>query len=212
MTRHNPAFYTLVHKATGNVYVGSCSSINDRLSHHRSTLRKGIHVNPNLQRLFNESNSTDFKEVFDVIIQKTSDKATALLLEQAKLDELKGTGCLLNVAMDASNPGKGNIISPEGRARISAAKKGVPISDYQRQRLSETHTGKTLTEEHRRAISKRHKGVSKTPEHVAKVATAHHKKVVADGVTYSSVKEFAQANGYSMATASRKAKMLREIQ
>lgn len=212
MTRHNPAFYTLVHKATGNVYVGSCSSVNDRLAHHRWALKKGTHTNPNLQKLFDESNSVNFKEVFDVIVQKTPDKETALVLEQAKLDELQGTGRLLNVATDASNPGKGITVSPEGRARISAAKKGVPISDYQRQRLSETHTGKTLTEEHRHAISKRHKGVPKTPEHVAKVATAHHKKVVADGVTYSSVKEFAQANGYSMATASRKAKMLREIQ
>ena len=170
----------------------------------------GQHTNPALQELYKGLDGAAFHEHFEVTKIPTDTRDEAYVVEQTLIDQLKETGLLLNVALDARSPGKGVGISEEGKRKLSLAAAGRKISEEHKARLSEVHRGKEISPEHRAALSDAHKGVPKAPEHVAKVAQAHFKKVVCDGVEYASVKEFAEKNGLSMMTASRRAKALRE--
>jgi group I intron endonuclease len=64
------------------------------------------------------------------------------------------------------------VMSAEGRAKISSARKGKPLSAEHRAKLSESHKGHVATESHCANLSAALKGKKKSPEHVAKVAAA----------------------------------------
>lgn len=209
MGKSKPGVYTLTHKDSNQVYVGSTDQLNDRIGVHRWHLEKGKHPNPILQKIFDEAVSEAFSEIFDVEKIPTADRETAYLKEQETIDALKDTGRLLNRALDVKSPGKGIGVSEQGRRRLSEAAVGRRLSDETKEKLSAAHKGKTISSEQRVMISKQFKGVPKTPEHAAKAGAGHWKSVECEGVVYPSLKAFAEAKGLSMATASRRAKKLR---
>ena len=83
---------------------------------------------------------------------------------------------------------KGSHLSPEHRAKISAANTGRVKSDVTRRKLSESKRGRALSEETRQKISAAlkgrpmpsRKGISVSPETRAKMSAAHKGKVLSE--------------------------------
>lgn len=104
--------YILVHKPTGNFYVGSSSNVDRRISIHLNQLRKGIHHNFNFQRLWN-ANPTVTEFVFP-----TTDREEAYTLEQIIINNNLDNDKLLNIGISVKggdnltrNPNKDLIVS-----------------------------------------------------------------------------------------------------
>jgi predicted GIY-YIG superfamily endonuclease len=81
--------YQILHKPTGQFYLGSSSKINSRLKNHLYCLRKGTNSNQELQILWNESVEEDFS--FEVLKLTTDYKS-----EEKKLIAETDKNFLLN--------------------------------------------------------------------------------------------------------------------
>jgi hypothetical protein len=69
-------------------------------------------------------------------------------------------------------PRKGQTLSAEARAKVSAAKRGKPLTDEHREKLSAAGKGRVFSEEARRKISEARKGKKHTEEAKQKMREA----------------------------------------
>jgi group I intron endonuclease len=129
--------YAITHMQSGRQYIGSSVYMGRRWHAHRGALRKGLHYNLLLQRVWTKYGEKAF--AFSVL--ETIENATTDLLierEQFHLDArrkaLGNDG--LNLRNEASNPTR-HTVSEATRRKISAAKKGRTFTPEHRQKLSE---------------------------------------------------------------------------
>ena len=109
-------------------YVGSAIDIRRRFNQHRDTLRRGVHRNFILQRIWNKhSDEFEFSVVAEV--EKTEDLMGA---EQLYIDTIEPI-CNLAKANgshphteEAKEKMRGRIVSAETREKLSIAHKGKP--------------------------------------------------------------------------------------
>lgn len=59
--------YTIENKVDGKLYVGYTNHITTRWSNHKKDLRKGIHINPHLQRAWNRDGEENF--LFEILVE-----------------------------------------------------------------------------------------------------------------------------------------------
>lgn len=132
--------YAIRNRADGRVYIGETQRFDKRAAHHRRTLGYGTHTNAHLQADHARGVALDF-EVIAVI----SDEAERIAVERAAILMIAGPDCYnirkgsqpmrrrgwslgaearANIARAAT----GRRHTPEARAKISAAKKGVAPS------------------------------------------------------------------------------------
>lgn len=162
------------------VYFGQSKNLKERRKEHLSRLRRGAHRNKRMQHAFNNGEAY----AFEVLVFVSADSLDAV--EQALLDAYADDPKSMNVARDASNPGRNP--SPETRARISAAGMGkfpsaetrallrVPKSTEARANMSAAQKGKTFSVETRAKISASKTGRKHSTETLAKMSIAQKKR------------------------------------
>ena len=88
----------------------------------------------------------------------------------------QGTGCLRNFT-DGGDGVSGRVVSPEARAKISAAQKGRNRSPETRAKLSAANKGRKHSPEHRAKMSAALAGRTYSAEHRAKISASTTGKV-----------------------------------
>lgn len=144
------AVYCIRNSTNGKRYVGSTTNLEWRWALHRRQLKKGSHHSTHLQRAWGKYGPEAFE--FE-ILEEITDQAILVQTEQRYMDLFgvcdpsKG----YNTAKEAGS-NAGNRMSPEARARISAAMKG-----------------RKFTEEHKAKIAAASRAQRHTPETKAKL-------------------------------------------
>ena len=104
-------------QAPENFYIGSAINFNLRKIRHRHQLKKSIHRNLHLQRLYNKCGASDL--VFE-IVEEVPDSTTLLEREQYWIDKYVPTVNILRIAGSAY----GYRHTEEAKSRISMANRG----------------------------------------------------------------------------------------
>lgn len=99
-------------------YIGSATRFRKRYNEHKSTLLKGSHRNPYLQRFFNKHGDSSL----EFIVLELCDTQHLVEREQYYIDKLKPK---FNLCQTAGNS-LGRECSKETRQKISSANKGKP--------------------------------------------------------------------------------------
>lgn len=197
--------YRIMNTVNGKGYVGSAVNMEKRLySHHRSELRGGVHANGKLQAAWKKYGEPAFR--FEVLL--VCSKENLIMYEQRAIDMYGAVRNGYNICPTAgsqfgrrwklppeqskakSERMKGRKLTLEHRAKISAAKLGVPLSPEHaaktramnigrkhsaasRANYSASKIGRVFSEATRRKISEAQIGVPKrkhTPEEKARRA------------------------------------------
>lgn len=120
--------YAIVHHESGRRYIGSTVNFSARKLGHFSQLRRGVHGNHRLRRAWAKYGADAFS--FE-IIEVVSDSDNLHQREQFYLDQYLPN--VFNTGTIAKSPWLGvkkGPMSPETRARISAANKGRKPHDF----------------------------------------------------------------------------------
>lgn len=113
------AVYRITHEPSGFFYIGSSKDFAQRKRVHESTLRKGKHMCPKLQELFNEK--PDFSLLkWDIILAHPIEHAH--FLEEKMITDSRNNPLLLNKA-DSAKGTKGVHYSGEEKSRRSTLAK-----------------------------------------------------------------------------------------
>lgn len=145
--------YALTNTVTGERYIGSTRNYYARKSHHRTKLKRGIHINWKLQTAYDRYGADAF--VFDIL--ETVETGDVRDVEQIYLNDRPA----LNISYDAkapmkgrkgeSHPRHGRTASEETKRRISEGIRsrpsyGQPISEERRQKHRAIRLGTKVTE------------------------------------------------------------------
>ena len=143
--------YKITNTANGRCYFGQTTQRpRARWIHHRSSLRRGVHKNPHLQRAWNKYGEAAF--IFKVIesIENGS---------RRDLDALESRYLLLNPnAYNMSTVGPSRTMAEETKQKISLANKGRKLTEEHKRRVSEGNKGKKRSPEICAAMSESMKG------------------------------------------------------
>lgn len=197
------AAYTITHTKSGCVYIGSTADIYQRNHNHRSQLKKGIHPNKPLQKLYNDDDDLVF------FYYLTDTREEAYQREQEMIDRHKGSTTLLNVAMDVRKAAAGVVRSAAMRAKLSAYRKGKKLPDEHVEKVRKANTGKKRTPEQCKRVSDALKGKPKSPEQADRLRamnTARQKKLSINGVIYESLSAAARALNMPKCTVAQRLK------
>ncbi len=168
--------YFIRNGTTGKIYIGSTVLLQKRLGEHRKALRAGRHHSVLLQRAFDKYGEADF--LFGVLV--ICDPADCLLYEQIFLDHFRSATPQngYNICPTAGNS-LGRPVTPELRANMSRAKKGVPQPPESNKKRSAALKGRTRpprTKEHAEAIAKGLLGHKHTDQAKRNMGNSHKGK------------------------------------
>lgn len=156
-----PAIYRITNKETGLFYVGSASRLFKRLAAHRNRLANGTHHNQHMLASFQKHGIEVFKfEVLEYVVgvdmlvereQHWIDALDAVAKGYNKsptAGSLRGVfpGASTRALMSKAHKGKAHVLTPEGRARMVAARKNFTLSAESRAKISATKTGAPRTQ------------------------------------------------------------------
>lgn len=165
--------YMIRNKKNGKVYIGSAAkSLKLRLRVHLNYLRKGVHSNIYLQRAWNKYGERSFE--FVVILRCPPERC--LKEEQRYLDlhqSFKFSNGYNRRPVAENNLGV--LVGKETRAKLSAAKKGVPHSNAHRKHIGESLRGKKKSSTHIASLQKAHKGKRLSEAHKAAISRGSKK-------------------------------------
>lgn len=199
-----PGCYIALHVESDKVYVGSTSSLYDRVTDHITALRRNVHKNKPLQELYNENPHVEF------FVQPTASKRDAEKLEQQLVDGLMPTGKVCNVAVkDVLKSKLGVKLSEEHKAAMLKCNLGLKRSDEVRENMRKAHLGKPLSELQKENLSKSHLARLSTPEGKASHAKGIQKlmhSVMCDGHKFESKTAAAIALGVDVTTIMHRCK------
>ena len=99
-------------------YFGQAQNLKKRKREHLNRLKKGTHVNPIMQNVYNKYQEFDFQEVLYCSVDELNDQ------EQRLLDAFWGTEGCMNISKDAEAVWRGLKLSEETKRKMSEAKKG----------------------------------------------------------------------------------------
>ncbi len=114
--------YCITNLVNGKFYIGSTNCIRARWENHRSQLRRSIHGNSYLQRVYNKYGLENLK--FEILAECPSEDLTKL--EQWFLDNLKPE---YNILKQARGGFRGMNHTEEAKRKISQTLKGHPIPE-----------------------------------------------------------------------------------
>lgn len=109
--------YFIRSKVSGKMYVGSATNIEQRTHAHRGALRRREHRNSRLSGAYAKAGSLD---VFEFGVLEECVEADLRAREQHWVDILKPN---YNIYVKDVRSNKGAVVSPEARAKLSAARK-----------------------------------------------------------------------------------------
>jgi group I intron endonuclease len=213
----HPATYSLRHKVSDSIYIGSTDNLYNRVKQHKNGLIAGRHVNGNLQKAFNQDPH------FDLSFVRVESKDEALEIEQKTIDSLAPTGRLLNVSTDAYVAFRGMTRSEEHKDKL----RQITIQQFSTEESREKHSqiskqlwndpdfrrrfeegmAKRDPEETKAIASKGGNAIWQNPELKAKMVTVldnNHRKlqkpVIVNGIEYPSLGKAAEASGICTCT------------
>lgn len=166
--------YAITNTKNGKCYIGSSKEWFRRRKVHIAMLRRGTHHSPHLQRAWDRDGASTFQFQPLEILSTTSELITQ---EQWWMDLLRPE---YNIRPTA-NP-MGGRLSPETRAKISAAKKGKPspkrgtsLSEEQKDKIRASLVGRKRPPEVTEKITDKLRGRTNGPlsdERRAKISAA----------------------------------------
>ena len=165
--------YLIKNTQNGKIYIGSAVNIKRRWGIHRSTLKGDYHDNEHLQRAWNKYG----KDAFEFQILLYCNKDDLIMWEQRIIDKFKediGWEHIYNITPTAGSC-LGCKRSPEYRAKMSVAKRGMTLSTEHRAKLSAALKGRVFSPETRAKMAKAHKNPS--PETRTKMSESHKGKI-----------------------------------
>lgn len=155
------AVYNITNTVNGNFYIGSSVRVRIRFYEHRHDLRKGIHHCAHLQRAWNKYGETNFR--FEVVEQVEGDLLAA---EDRWLAEHHGKPHCYNTGRVPGAAFLGRKHTDEAKAKVSKAqkerprKRGYKLTPETRARMSAAAKGKKKSPEHAEKIRQRMLGTS----------------------------------------------------
>ena len=155
------AVYNITNTVNGNFYIGSSVRVRIRLYENRHDLRKGIHHCAHLQRAWNKYGETNFR--FEVVEQVEGDLLAA---EDRWLAEHHGKPHCYNTGRVPGAAFLGRKHTDEAKAKVSKAqkerprKRGYKLTPETRARMSAAAKGKKKSPEHAEKIRQRMLGTS----------------------------------------------------
>jgi group I intron endonuclease len=96
----NSGVYIILNTINGYVYSGSTTDVQKRIWHHQSILRRGKHINPNLQKDWDKYGEDAFE--FNVVCY--CGNKNRLSYEQELIDKYTAMGCSYNMYPKAGSP------------------------------------------------------------------------------------------------------------
>ena len=119
-------------------YLGQSQELKKRGKEHLYRLKKGNHVNPKMQNIYNKYKDYSFK----VMIECDADQLD--YLEQSALDIHWGYDDCMNLSKCAEAPTRGLKLSEETKRKMSEAQKGKKLSEEHKRKLIESRQDKTI--------------------------------------------------------------------
>ena len=136
--------YKIINKINGKFYIGSSNNIKRRWSHHKTSLRSGIHTNIHLQNSYDKHG----EDQFEFVLFEEVKVINLLAKEQEYLDEaFGGDREIYNISRVAGSPMTGRNHTEEVKQLLSEKLSGE----------NHPHYGKPVSKEWRRKISKANK-------------------------------------------------------
>lgn len=162
--------YSIVNKITGRVYVGSSRNMQARWSEHASLLRAGRHHSIRLQRSWDKYGRDSFEFSILELVHLPVDLFPR---EQYWIDLLRAA-CPKRGANSYPAAGSplGTKRSPEQRAALSLARRGIPKSPEHVAKMISVHLGAKRSDEARAKMSAIHKGKTISDDQKAKLSAA----------------------------------------
>lgn len=163
--------YVIGRISGGRFYIGSAVNLASRWRVHRCRLNKGNHHSPQLQAAWNKHGASAFEFA---VLEEVADRSLLIEREQVWLDAFRPYYNTCRVAGSVA----GHSVSAEGRKKISEAQKGRkrgPLSPETRAKISAANRGKPLTAEHRAKLAAAKLGRKRGPysaQHKANIAKA----------------------------------------
>lgn len=157
--------YGIFNLASGKVYVGSSRHVLNRWSSHRHRLSIGKHKNKQLQKVWN-TNEFTFRLIEECSLLDLLDR------EQFWLNKFQDK---YNIQPNAGTP-KGQKLTVEHRAKISASHKGMLLTEESKRKISaklKGRVGRRHTKASKHKISLANLGKKLTSEHREKLRIAH---------------------------------------
>lgn len=165
----NAGVYTITHRASGKLYVGSASNFGARWRVHQSLLRNGKHHNAHLQAAWAKYGATAFGFA-EVVICGAEHLA---LYEQIAMDALQSTNRERGYnAAPAAGSQLGFKHSPESRQKIRSARARQVFSPETRAMWSANRTGRKMPEWFSAFASNLHRGRACSEAHKLVVSQA----------------------------------------
>lgn len=140
--------YRIVDTSTGHCYVGQSRGLKKRIAEHFRLLRRGIHPNRHLQEAYLRSGAESFSAEIEVYCEDPADMDVieeAFLTGEAHFDSSPN---LFNISSTARAPMDGRRHTTETRQQISESKRGrrEHITPEYRARLSAAHRARLLAD------------------------------------------------------------------
>ena len=128
--------YLIKNSVNGRFYIGSSINVKSRWASHKSTLRRGIHHSPKLQRAWNKYGEDSFEFHLIEIVEDGEDLASS---EQRWMDALGAAVYGYNISPKAGSVfvSSGRPLSSEHRAKIGRSRRGKGHSEETRRLMSE---------------------------------------------------------------------------
>jgi group I intron endonuclease len=131
--------YQILCTANGKIYIGSAVNLRKRWNEHQRRLVNQAHHNAPLQRAWDKYGQS----AFVCTVLEFCDSSTLLEREQYHLDLLSPFGKRgFNIAIAAGASMLGRSLSPEARAKLSAANKGKVMPNEVRAKISSATKGR----------------------------------------------------------------------
>lgn len=129
------------------------------------------------------SKDRSYKAKWIRLLQRESLNYEIAILQESELDALEDnerwwirygrlSGWPLTNMTDGGDGTRGLVVSPETRARISAAQRGRKRSPEHVAKVAAAHRGRKLSDEHRAKLSESHRGQRQSAETIARRAAA----------------------------------------
>lgn len=181
---------------SGHFYIGQTGNWSNRRSSHKFMLKTGQHSNQKLRK-----NYTSGEEV-EVTLIETETVQQAQELEKTLIHAWWGNPLLCNVDRPDDHNAflRGVEKSEEHKAKLSVSLLGHVVSEETKAKISMSSKGRITSEETRRKLSAATIGRKRPPELMARIAATKSKKVIVDGVVYSSTTEAGKQLGVAQST------------
>lgn len=135
--------YKITNLINGKIYIGESINCYERISKHKSKLRKGIHDNCHLQNSWNLYGENNF--LFEVI--EKCDKTDLLKREHFWCKELLSHNREYGFNIKPTSEINKHLVSKETIEKIRISNTGKKVSEETKKKLSEINIGNTLSKD-----------------------------------------------------------------